>query len=98
MALLGDKNITLNTVLYLESPPTAARITELLGLLGMKARDLIRTSETEYADMKLNDESLSEAQLIEAMATTPKLIQRPIVVANGQARIGRPPASVLEIL
>ena len=98
MALLGDKNITLNTVLYLESPPTAAQITELLGLLGMKARDLIRTSETEYADMKLNDESLSEAQLIEAMATTPKLIQRPIVVANGQARIGRPPASVLEIL
>ena len=98
MALLGDKNITLNTVLYLESPPSAAQITELLGLLGMKARDLIRTSETEYADMKLNDESLSEAQLIEAMATTPKLIQRPIVVANGQARIGRPPASVLEIL
>ena len=98
MAILEAKNITPKTVLYLETPPTVEKITELLSLLGMKARDLIRTSEAEYAEMKLNDEALSEGQLIEAMAKTPKLIQRPIVVANGQARIGRPPESVLEIL
>jgi arsenate reductase len=58
----------------------------------------MRTKEVEYKALGLDDESLSEAQLILAMVTTPKLIERPIVLANGKAAVGRPPENVLAII
>lgn len=58
----------------------------------------MRKKEDLYTSLNLNDDSLSEDRLIQAMVENPKLIERPIVVANGQARIGRPPEDVLEIL
>ena len=58
----------------------------------------MRKKEDLYTSLNLDDSRLSEAQLIQAMVENPKLIERPIVVANGQARIGRPPEDVLEIL
>ncbi|WP_275431160.1 ArsC/Spx/MgsR family protein, partial [Enterobacter hormaechei] len=67
--------------------------------LGMgSARELMRQKEDLYTSLNLNDSRLTEAELIQAMVENPKLIERPIVVANGQARIGRPPEEVLEIL
>ncbi len=98
LALLEEKGIMPEIVLYLESPPNADRINILLSQLGVTARDLIRTSEAEYTELKLADTNLHESELIDAMVKVPKLIQRPIVVANGKARIGRPPESVLEIV
>ncbi|MNR28715.1 Arsenate reductase [compost metagenome] len=70
----------------------------LLGKLGISARQLLRSGEDEYKALNLADETLSEAQLIEAMAKHPKLIERPILVAGDKAVIGRPPEKVLEIL
>ena len=58
----------------------------------------MRKKEDLYTSLNLNDDRLSEDRLIQAMVENPKLIERPIVVANGQARIGRPPEDVLEIL
>ena len=58
----------------------------------------MRTKETIYKELGLDNTELSEADLIEAMVNTPKLIERPIVVAGNQARIGRPPHLVLEIV
>ena len=72
---------------------------ELIDLLGFSsARELMRKGEQIYKDMNLKDTSLSEDALLQAMADHPRLIERPIVVANGKARLGRPPEQVKEIL
>ncbi|MGL4724379.1 MAG: arsenate reductase (glutaredoxin) [Scandinavium sp.] len=99
LALLKEKGIEPEVVLYLDTPPDAATVKNLLKMLGMKsARELMRQKEELYKELDLADSALSEADLIKAMIANPKLIERPIVIKNGQARIGRPPESVLDIL
>lgn len=98
LALLQERGIEPRIRLYLEDPPNAGELRAILDKLGMTARDLIRTGEAEYRDQSLDDESLGEEQLIAAMAATPRLIERPIVVAGSRAAIGRPPEAVLEIV
>lgn len=83
---------------YLETPPTVSEIINVLTLLGMKPRDLMRKNEAEYKENRLGDDSLSDEQLIEMMHKFPKVIERPIVLSNGKAAIGRPPESVLDII
>ena len=85
-------------VRYLETPLDAVQLQALLGKLKLSARQLLRTGEDEYKTLNLADTSLSEEQLIAAMAAHPKLIERPILVAGDKAVIGRPPEKVLEIL
>ncbi len=98
LALLEDQGITPDVVLYLDTPPDAARVRELVGMLGLSsARDLMRKGEAVYKDLGLKDVTDEEA-LIRAMADNPILIERPIVVKGGAARLGRPPEGVLEIL
>ncbi len=82
---------------YLEDAPSAAEIREVLALLDIPAINLMREGETEFKERGLSKDS-SEADLIAAMVAAPKLIERPVVIADGKARIGRPPESVLEIL
>jgi arsenate reductase len=98
LALLQERGIEPDIRLYLENPPSAAELRELLGLLGLAPRQLLRTGEQEFRDQGLANPDLNDAQLVDAMAATPRLIERPIVVANGKAALGRPPESVLEIL
>lgn len=99
LSLLKSNGVEPEVVLYLESPADAATLRELLRMLGMSsARELMRQKEDLYASLNLADSQLSEAALIQAMVENPKLMERPIVVANGQARIGRPPEQVLEIV
>ncbi len=90
LSLLQANGAEPEVVLYLETPPDAAAIKALLGKLGFaSARDLMRQKEDLYKELNLTDAGLSEEQLIQAMVEHPRLIERPIVVANGQARIGR---------
>ena len=98
LALLEEQNITPDVRLYLENPPSAAELTEIVAQLGIAPRALLRKGEAEYKDNNLADSSLSDAQIIALMTEFPRLIERPIVITNGKARIGRPPESVLEIL
>ncbi len=98
LALLQDNNIDAEIIQYLETPPSAEDLRHLIELLGLTARDTIRPGEQEYADQNLGEESLSEESLIQAIIQTPKLMQRPIVVANDKAVIGRPPENVLKII
>jgi len=98
LALLEERGIQPNIVLYLENTPNQKQLKSLLTKLDISARDLMRTGEPEYKDNNLKDKDLSEAALISAMVKYPKLIERPIVVANGKAALGRPPEKVLEIL
>lgn len=98
LGLLEERNIEPEIVLYLENPPSTGELTELLGKLGISARDLMRKGEEAYKDNNLSNPELSEAELIQAMHDFPKLIERPIVINNDKARLGRPPEQVLEIL
>ncbi|VDZ82204.1 arsenate reductase (glutaredoxin) [Kluyvera intermedia] len=99
LSLLKDNGIDPDVVLYLETPPDSATLRKLLTMLGMNsARELMRQKEDLYKELNLSDSQLSEEALIQAMVDNPKLIERPIVVSNGQARIGRPPEQVLDIV
>lgn len=99
LSLLQSNGIEPDVVLYLETPPDADTIKALLQMLGTgSARELMRQKEELYKSLNLADSHLSEAALIQAMVENPKLIERPIVVANGKARIGRPPEQVLDIV
>ncbi|ELQ6021119.1 arsenate reductase (glutaredoxin) [Cronobacter turicensis] len=99
LSLLTERGIEPDVVLYLETPPDAATIKTLLKQLGFsQARELMRTKEELYKTLDLADASLSEEALIQAMVDNPKLIERPIVVSDGKARLGRPPEQVLDIL
>ena len=95
---LQERGVEPNIRLYLENPPSEAELQEILRLLGRRPRELMRKGEAEYKEQGLGDESLSDAELVAAMVATPKLIERPIVMANGKAAVGRPPESVLDIL
>ena len=83
---------------YIESPPDAATIEKLLAQLEMEPRELIRKKEKEYKELGLAKKSLSRKELIAAMALHPRLIERPIVVSEKGAVIGRPTERILEIL
>lgn len=98
LALLQEKGIEPEIRLYLEQPPTEDELRSILKLLGRPARELIRKGEAEYREQGLANPDLDDDALIAAMVRTPKLIERPIVLANGKAAVGRPPESVLEIL
>lgn len=96
LALLEGREV--EVVNYLDTPPDAAELEQLLKLLGIPARQLLRSGEDIYRELGLADPSLDDDALIAAMVAHPILIERPIVVANGKAAIGRPPEAVLAIL
>jgi arsenate reductase len=96
MQILYTKGIEPDVVEYLETPPSADEIRDVLAKLGLPARELVRTNEPAYAELALAD--ASEDELIEAMAEHPILIERPVVVRGGRAVIGRPPERVIDLL
>mgnify|MGYP003683116041 CR=1 FL=1 len=98
LALIEEKGVEADIVLYLETPPSAKELSDLLGKLGISARQLLRKGEEAYKDNNLKDAALSDADLIEAMVKFPKLIERPIVISGDKAVLGRPPENVLELI
>ena len=98
LEILESHGEPFDIVKYLDVPPAKATLQNILTLLELTPRELMRTGESEYAENNLADQSLTDDQLVEAMIEHPKLIERPIVVKNGRAIIGRPPESVLNIL
>ena len=95
--LLEEKGIEAEVLKYLENVPTKEVLIELLKMLDMSARGLMRTKEAVYKELNLKDET-SEASLIEAMIAHPQLIERPIVIRGNKAVIGRPIEKVIELL
>ncbi len=98
LALLEENGIRPEVVLYMETPPTADQLSEVLEKLGIKARDLLRRGEDEYRELNLAEPALSDRDLINAMITHPKLIERPIVIKGNKAVLGRPPENVLALI
>jgi len=98
LELIHERGIEPRVIAYLDTPPTRDELRELLRLLALPARALLRTGEDEYAALGLADVSLSDDALIDAMVAHPRLIERPIFVHAGRAVIGRPPKQVLTLL
>ena len=98
LELLKENNIEPEIILYLENPPSEEKLTELIDLLGINPRDLLRKGEEEYKTQNLRDESLKGKDIIKIMSENPKLIERPIVISKNKAIIGRPPENVLVLI
>ena len=98
LELLREQGIEPHIIEYLKTPPSQAELTRILTMLGMEPRELMRGKEAEYREQGLDNPGLKQQDLVKAMHDTPKLIERPIVVANGKAALGRPPEQVLVIL
>ena len=98
LALIEEKGIKPEVILYLENKPNAAEMNTILKKLNIPARALLRKNEQDYKDNNLSDLNLSEQDLIEKMVLFPKLIERPIVIKGNKAVLGRPPENVLELL
>lgn len=98
LQLLEDNGVQAEVIQYLKTPPTANELDAILTLLDMQPRELMRTKEVEYKATGMDNPDLGRDALIAGMLSTPKLIERPIVLANGKAAVGRPPENVLAIL
>jgi arsenate reductase len=96
LELLVENSIDPEIILYLETQPSAEEIKNLASMIGVSVREIIRTGEDEYSALSLDEESTDD-QLADAAASSPILLQRPIVVNGDKARVGRPPESVLEL-
>lgn len=98
LALLEENDINPEIIYYLDTPPSEEELNALLSKLGVGIRELLRSSEPEFGELGLDDESLSEAIVFDIVCKHPKLIQRPIVVRGDKAIFGRPPENVLSLL
>ncbi|OIQ25550.1 arsenate reductase (glutaredoxin) [uncultured Vibrio sp.] len=97
LALLEENNVSPSIVKYLETPPSVETLKEIYAQLGLESvRGMMRVKEDVYKTLELSN--ASDEELFSAMANNPKLIERPIVIKDGKARLGRPPEQVLEIL
>ncbi|TLX63889.1 arsenate reductase (glutaredoxin) [Stutzerimonas nosocomialis] len=98
LELLQARGLAPTLVQYLDTPPSRDELKALLGKLGMRPRELLRTGEEHYRTLGLADPSLDDDRLIDAMVEHPKLIERPILIVGDKAVVGRPPERVLELL
>ncbi|MCZ6804444.1 MAG: arsenate reductase (glutaredoxin) [Proteobacteria bacterium] len=98
LALLEEKGIDLEIIEYLKTPPDQQTLQDILTKLDIKPLDLMRKGESVFNELRLEDKIEDPQALLDAMVENPILIERPIVLANGKAAIGRPPESVLDIL
>lgn len=98
LQLLHDHSIEPEVFEYLKTPPTAEELRQVLQMLGLGPRELMRRKEKEYKESGADNPELSDEELVDLMVAHPKLIERPIVIKDGRAAIGRPPEQVLDIL
>ena len=97
VTLLEEKGVEADVVKYLDTPPTKEELVAVLKMLGISARELMRTKEDLYKELNLKEET-DEDKLIDAMVKNPKLIERPIVIKDGKAAIGRPIENIIDLL
>ena len=98
LEIIKSKNIEPRIILYLLNKLSKTEVKNLLSKLGLSIRDILRTEEDEYKNNNLKNEKLSDDKLIEFLIKFPKLLERPIVVKNNKAVIGRPPENILNLL
>ena len=95
---LKESGVDFDAVDYYTDPIPKPKLKELLRKMGMKPRDLLRTKEAVYKQLRLGERDVSDAEIIDLMATHPDLIQRPIVERGSRAILARPAERLKEIL
>jgi len=98
LAMIEASGETPEVIEYLHAPPTRDRLVELIAMMGIAPRALLRQKGTPYDELNLGDPALTDEQLIDAMMDHPILINRPIVVTDKGARLCRPSERVLDLL
>jgi arsenate reductase len=97
LQIIEQNNQVPEIIEYLDTPPSKETLRQIIKLLGISVRDLVRTTEQAYIDAKLDD-SVTDDRIIDAICKFPILLQRPIIISGNRAIIGRPPSRVLEII
>lgn len=97
LALLTDQGVEVEIIEYLKNPPSISKLSEILKILDLTPRELMRTKEDVYKAQNLDNADLTTKELIKLMVENPKLIERPIVLFKGKGIIGRPPENVLNL-
>jgi len=98
LALLEEQGEKPQIIEYLKTPPSIEELAKIISILNISPRDLIRKGEAEYKEFNLANENLTDKELITIMHNNPRLIERPIVLKDGNVAVGRPPENVLSIL
>jgi arsenate reductase len=98
LGLIRNAGIEPHIIEYLKNPPTRLLLRQLIGRMGLSARDVMRQKGTPFHELGLGDPALSDDQLLDAMMANPVLIERPIVVTPAGLRLCRPSETVLDIL
>lgn len=97
LAILQESKLPFEIINYIETPLSTAELTEIIKLLDIPPIDLVRKNETIWKD-NYKGKNLSDSEIITAMVKNPKLIERPIVINNNKAVVGRPPELIKSIL
>ncbi|MBL1292248.1 MAG: arsenate reductase (glutaredoxin) [Thiotrichales bacterium] len=98
LEIIRNQGIEPEIVEYLDTPPSANKMKQLLTMLDMEPEQIMRKSEAIYKELGLKDSNLNKTELIKTLVENPKLIERPIVTNGDKAALGRPPQNVLDIL
>ncbi|WP_416442036.1 arsenate reductase (glutaredoxin) [Leeuwenhoekiella sp. A16] len=97
LAILEESGKDFEIVKYLENTPSYIELAAIIGKLGIHAIDLVRTNESAWKE-NFKNKNLTDEEIIQAMVDHPKLIERPIVIHNNKAIVGRPPENIKQIL
>lgn len=97
LEILQNSNLQFETIKYLDTPVTETELNEIIELLGIAPINLVRKNEAIWKE-NFKGKELTDSEIIKAMVENPKLIERPIVINNGKAVIGRPPEIIKTIL
>jgi len=97
LQLIVEAQQAVEVIEYLQNPPTVEELRSVVTLLGLPARDLVRAGEAVFCDLGVDLATLSDEAVIELIVANPILLQRPIVVSDGKAIIGRPPENVFQL-
>ena len=98
LELIKEEAIEPEILLYLDNPPSELELEVTLKALDFEPRELLRKTEEDYKKLNLADETKSDSEIISAMLNYPKLIERPIVIKDKKAIIGRPPENVYKLI
>ena len=98
LALLDDRGVQYETFLYLVNEISHKDLVRILGLLKLKARDILRIKEKEYLENNLNNKNLTDDDIIKIVLKNPNLIERPIAIKGEKAGIARPAEKVFQVL